>query len=90
MAGIIFKRILGVIALVFGATILSWFIYNQFRPTPEFQSSYFGIFQLAVPIGFLIYGWRWLRYEGEERREAPHPQNGKAKSAADERDPVTK
>lgn len=71
MAGIIFRRIFGVVALFFGVAILAWFLYNQFYPTPEFQRSYFGIFQLAVPIAFLYYGWRWVRYEGEGIESIP-------------------
>ncbi len=62
--GIFMRRIMGCIALTMGLAITGWFIYNQFSPTPEFQRSYLGIFQLAVPIAFLIVGWRWLRYQG--------------------------
>src|ERR1700739_2426487 len=71
MAGIIFRRILGVTAFIFGLAILGWFIYNQFYPTPEFQRSFFGLFQLVVPAAFLIYGWRWMRYEGAGIEETP-------------------
>jgi len=71
MVGIIFRRILGVIAFTFGLAILGWFIYNQFYPTPEFKRSFVGLFQLVVPIAFLIYGWRWLHYEGEGIEDTP-------------------
>lgn len=30
----------------------------------EFRHNFFGLFQLAVPTAFLIFGWRWIRYEG--------------------------
>jgi uncharacterized protein YegJ (DUF2314 family) len=58
------KRILGVITLFIGIAILSWFVYNQFYPTPEFKRSYYGLFQLFFPMACLIVGWRWFRYEG--------------------------
>jgi uncharacterized protein YegJ (DUF2314 family) len=69
--GIILRRILGAIALVFGVSILAWFVYNQFYPTAEFQRSYLGVFQLVVPIAFLIYGWRSLHYDGVGIEETP-------------------
>jgi uncharacterized protein YegJ (DUF2314 family) len=71
MIGILVRKILGVLAISFGLAILGWFVYNQFHATPEFQRNYFGFFQLAVPVAFLIYGWRWLRYEGAGIEETP-------------------
>jgi uncharacterized protein YegJ (DUF2314 family) len=71
MIGIVARRILGVVAVFFGVAIIAWFLYNQFFPTPEFRRNYFGLFQLAVPIAFLIVGWRWLRYQGAGIEETP-------------------
>ncbi len=71
MIGIIARRILGVVAIFFGVAIIAWFLYNQVFPTPEFRRNYFGLFQLAVPIAFLIVGWRWLRYQGAGIEETP-------------------
>jgi uncharacterized protein YegJ (DUF2314 family) len=71
MFGIVWRKIFGVLALLIGSSTLAWFAYNQIYPTPEFQRNYFGLFQLAVPIAFLIVGWRWLRYEGAGIEETP-------------------
>jgi len=38
--GIFIRRILGCIAVVMGVSILGWFVYNQFYPTPEFERSF--------------------------------------------------
>ncbi len=65
------KRVLGAVALFMGLVILGWFLFNLFHPTQEFRRSFFGIFQLAVPIAFVIYGWRWLRYEGAGVEDTP-------------------
>jgi uncharacterized protein YegJ (DUF2314 family) len=54
-----------------GVVLMGWFIYNQFYPTPEFQRSFRSVFQLIVPIVFLKYGWRWIRYEGPGIEETP-------------------
>ena len=63
-AGIVFRRIFGTLAVVFGVAILGWFIYNQLHPTDEFKRNFHSVFQLGLPIVFLIVGWRWLKYEG--------------------------
>ena len=65
------KKCLGVVALFMGCVIIVWVIYNLFSPTPEFKRSYFGIFQLIIPIGFLIYGWKWIRYKGRGIEQTP-------------------
>ena len=54
-----------------GVCILAWFAYNQIYPTPEFQRSFRSVFQLVVPIAFIIVGWRWLHYEGAGIEEMP-------------------
>ena len=64
MFGIVWRKTFGIFALLIGSAILAWFAYNQFYPTPEFQRNFRSVFQLIVPIAFLIVGWRWLRYEG--------------------------
>lgn len=61
---ILVRRALGVIALTFGIAIWAWFFFNLFHPTPQFRRSFFGFFQLALPTAFLIFGWRWIRYQG--------------------------
>lgn len=61
---ILLRRVLGVIALTMGTAIWGWFIFNLIHPTREFQRNFYGLFQLAVPTAFLIFGWRWLRYQG--------------------------
>lgn len=71
MAGILLRRILGVVALFIGASLITWFVYNQFYPTPEYQREFRSVFQLILPVVFLIFGWRWLRYEGKGIEETP-------------------
>lgn len=71
MLGIVLRRILGVVALLMGVSLVVWFIYNQFWPTPEYRRAFRSPFQLIIPIAFLIYGWRWLRYEGAGIEETP-------------------
>jgi len=56
---------LGALAMLIGVVLLAWFIYNQIWPTPEFNRSFRSVLQLGFPIVCLIYGWRWLRYDGE-------------------------
>ena len=73
MFSIIVKRILGVIALSFGAVLVVWFIYNQFYPTDEFKSGFKSVFQLILPIAFLVVGWKWLRYKGKGIDEITPP-----------------
>jgi MFS family permease len=62
--GTVVGKTLGALALVIGVTIIGWFIYNLFAPTPEFRSSYRTVFQLAVPIGLVWFGWRSLTSAG--------------------------
>ena len=71
MFGIVWRKIFGVLALLIGSATVAWFAYNQFFPTPEFQRNFRSVFQLIVPIAFLIVGWRWLRYEGAGIEETP-------------------
>jgi Uncharacterized protein conserved in bacteria (DUF2314) len=73
MIRIYIKRFLGVIALLFGVSIIAWFGYNQFWPTEEFKSSYRNIFQLIIPFACLAVGWRWLRYKGKGIEEVIPP-----------------
>lgn len=58
------KRVLGVLALVIGAALIGWFIYNQLWPTEEFKTHFRSVFQLIVPIALLAVGWKWVRYDG--------------------------
>ena len=58
------KRLLGVVALLMGITILGWCIYNLVAPTAEFRRSFHSVFQLIVPIAMIWYGWRWFRDDG--------------------------
>jgi hypothetical protein len=62
------KNLLGLASLLFGVTLLGWIVYNLFSPTPEFRSSYKTIFQLALPLVMVGYGWRWLRVTRLSRR----------------------
>jgi hypothetical protein len=56
----VLKKSFGVLALVIGVSVLVWFVYNQFAPTPEFRRSFVGFFQLAAPVVMIWIGWRWL------------------------------
>lgn len=53
------KKVLGVIAVLFGASILVWVIYNLFTPTPEFRG-HFRFGGIAFPIVMILVGVRWL------------------------------
>jgi len=70
---IIAKRLLGAFALLLGVTLSGWFIYNQFWPTPEFKSGFRSVFQLILPIVFIVVGWRWLHYDGKGVEEITPP-----------------
>jgi len=61
---VLLKRLLGVVALLIGITILGWCIYNLVAPTAEFRRSFYSVFQLIVPIAMIWYGWRWLCDDG--------------------------
>jgi uncharacterized protein YegJ (DUF2314 family) len=71
MIGIVLRRVLGVVALFMGVSLFVWFVYNQFSPTPQFQRGFRSVFQLIIPTVFVIYGWRWFRYEGQGIQETP-------------------
>ena len=62
---------LGMRCDVYGSRIDGLVYIHQFYPTPEFQRSFRSVFQLIVPIVFLKYGWRWIRYEGPGIEETP-------------------
>lgn len=67
------KKLLGIFTLLMGASIVVWFIYNQFAPTPDFERSYTSFIQLAVPLAMIWVGWRWLTARPAERaRRYPH------------------
>jgi len=61
---VLLKRLLGVVALLIGITILGWCIYNLVAPTAVFRRSFYSVFQLIVPIAMIWYGWRWLCDDG--------------------------
>ena len=68
------RRILGFLALFIGLTLIGWFIYNVFSPTPEFRSAFRSPLQLVIPIAFLYQGWRWIHCKGasiEDTRSDP-------------------
>ena len=65
MLNIIAKNVFGAITLLIGLALTGWFIYNQFWPTPEFKSGFRSVFQLIFPILCIVFGWRWLRYDGK-------------------------
>jgi uncharacterized protein YegJ (DUF2314 family) len=54
-----------------GLLLVAWFVYNQFYPTPEFRREFRSVFQLILPIVFIRYGWRWIRYEGRGIEDTP-------------------
>lgn len=56
-----------------GAALSIWFIYNQIWPTEEFKSGFRSVFQLILPIAFLVVGWKWVRYEGKGIEEIIPP-----------------
>lgn len=70
---IILKRTLGVVAFSMGLILSGWFIYNQIWPTDEFKSGFRSIFQLVLPIAFLLVGWNWIRYKGRGIEEVITP-----------------
>jgi len=65
------KKGLGFVALFIGCALIAWFIYNLFSPTSEFKRSYRGGFLLILPIVFITYGWKWIRYEGRGIEQTP-------------------
>ena len=69
VAGLVVRKIFGVISLLFGLTIIAWVIYNLFCPTEEFERSYYPILGLAVPIGMVGLGWHWLSGKAAEKNE---------------------
>lgn len=71
MLSVYTRRFLGAIALAMGLVLVFWFIYNLFRPTAEFRRSFYGPWQLLAPIAFLIYGWKWIRFEGQGIEQTP-------------------
>ena len=73
MIRILTKRLFGIIAFLIGLTLGGWFIYNQIWPTEEFESSFYSIFQLAIPIMCLVIGWSWMRYKGKGIEEVIPP-----------------
>jgi uncharacterized protein YegJ (DUF2314 family) len=73
MVRILIKRALGALTFIIGLTLVAWFVYNQFWPTEEFKSGFRSVFQLLLPIGFLVLGWRWMRYEGKGIEEVIPP-----------------
>lgn len=73
MTGIYLKRLLGALALIIGAGIAGWFIYNQIWPTDEFTRSFRTLFQLTIPIACLVVGWKWVRYQGKGIDEITPP-----------------
>lgn len=40
------------------------FVCNLFHTAREFKPNLRCVFQLFIPIIFIRYGWRWMRYEG--------------------------
>jgi hypothetical protein len=60
------RKTFGVVALVMGVIILGWFVYNRFSPTPEFKSSYVGLFQLSLPLAMIGVGCMWLMRKPEQ------------------------
>jgi uncharacterized protein YegJ (DUF2314 family) len=71
MIGVIWRKILGVVALLMGSAIIAWFAYNLFYPTREFQRSFRGGTALVLAIAFILVGWRWLHYEGAGIEDTP-------------------
>ncbi len=65
MASVIAKRVLGVMALLTGMALGAWFVYNQVYPTDEFKEHFRSVFQLILPVALLIFGWKWIRYQGK-------------------------
>ena len=73
MVSIIFRRVFGIIALLMGVALSAWFVYNQFFPTDEFKTNFRSVFQLILPIAFIIVGWKWIRYQGKGIDEITPP-----------------
>jgi uncharacterized protein YegJ (DUF2314 family) len=61
---ILVRRVLGVIASTLGIAIWGWFFFNLVHPTADFRDHFRGAFPLVLGTAFLIFGWRWIRYQG--------------------------
>ena len=64
ITGVIIKRVVGAISLLFGVTIIGWVLYNIFFPTKVFRANYWTVFQIAPPIAMTWMGWKWLTDTG--------------------------
>ena len=69
IAGLLVRKVLGVISLLFGLTIMAWVVYNLFCPTEEFNAGFHTSFQLAVPLALIGVGWLWLTKGPDETEE---------------------
>lgn len=67
------KRVMGSIALLIGATLILWVVYNLIWPTEEFERNARSFFRLAIPVAFLVVGWKWVRDQGKGIEEVTPP-----------------
>jgi hypothetical protein len=70
-AGTAIKRLIGLVALAIGLAIIGWVIYNLFAPTDAFRANYKTIFQLALPLLMVWFGWKWLTDDGPGIESTP-------------------
>jgi len=67
------KRLVGLLSLIVGLALLGWYVFNQIWPTDEFKTHFHSVIQLVIPIAFVVFGWKWLRYQGKGIDEITPP-----------------
>lgn len=73
MLPILMRRAFGLVALVVGAVLIGWFVYNQIWPTEAFKRGFRSVFQLVLPVLCIAVGWKWVRYDGKGIEEVTPP-----------------
>lgn len=73
MAHLLFRRILGALAILLGVAILIWAVYSLVSPPPGSRSNFRSLARLLVPFALIAVGWTWLRYEGKGIDEITPP-----------------
>ncbi len=92
--GLIVKRIIGAICLLFGVIIIGWVAYNLVWPTDEFKASVFmshGLgkvttillmpVRLVLPLMMVGLGWHWMTSKRDEHKTETENQASEATSA---------
>ena len=66
--GLIVKRAVGGISMLFGLLIIVWVVYNILQPTEEFKTSYKSIVQFSTPFALIGVGWYWLTSKADDKK----------------------